>query len=382
MRSNDTPSGWRTQVWAGIFWALAGLAAIGFDVFNNWRFGAKLSPFIGGVFAFAAVLVGVLHGRDWGSRASRLFCLAVTIGAAYAGYTTDLSGALGNSNVQRNLYREAVVTAEGARKKLEGIREDGAVIDLESRHQLLDAETKAICDPHPTWENCKRKAGELKIVLDRLSSARARDKTETALREANVVIAKGPGESLATAPDGDKGPQEIAGIPIIYMIIGAILITQIGALRMMTGIEGIREGWRMRASEAEEEVSKQKEMEDAAANEESKTKVGEKKEEARRELAKKAVASKSQEELTFDKLLVFVEDEHGTGGEADGIRALAYTLEVHENTMKRYRDDWCARGLTAFHKRSGNKIRVEMLKPWTPKVKPAKPAKLRLRTTG
>ena len=374
MRNDDIPSGWRTQVWVGIFWAVAGSAAIGFDVFNNWRFGAKLSPFIGGVFAFAAILVGVLHGQDWGSRASRLFCLAVTIGAAYAGYTTDLSGALGSSNVQRNLYKEAVVSAEAARKKLDGIKEDGAVIDLESRHQLLDAATKAICDPHPTWENCKKKADELKTILDRLSLARTRDKAEATLREANATIARGPGESLATTSAGDKGLQEIAGIPIIYMIVGAILITQIGALRMMAGIEGIREGWRMRAGDMEAEVSKQKEKEAAVATEEIATSAEQRKKDIKRELAQKTVLSKDQEELTFDKMLLWIDDEPDLEkkGCADSRRALAERLAVHENTLKRYLGFWGDRKLITVHKVGKTKIRIEVHEVWTPLTKPVK----------
>ena len=342
---DDIPIGWRTQVSSGVFWVVSGLCVGGFDIYNGWRFGAKLSPVIGLIFAAAGVFVMVLRGRDWLTRISLWGCLLVTITAGYAAYTTDLGGALGNDGAQHNRYETALGDAEKARKKLSSIKEEeGAVKDLEKKQEVAEARKKIDCRRAKSDE-CMKDEKDLTELLDHLSAARARDKAEAALKEANAIIADGPGQSLAAGPATAAGaPHEIAGIPTLYIIIGALFVAQAGALRTMHGIELIRNGWQAWKQETTIEPDEAELLE--------------------QEIARGIVAPKSPEEKAFDRVAIFVH-KGGTQGAAKSLAAFAASVKTSPNSLKRYLDLWDSRGVTETIRYEGTAIRVKVLKPWS-----------------
>jgi hypothetical protein len=342
---DDIPSGWRTQVSSGVFWVASGLCVGGFDIYNGWRFGAKLSPVIGLIFAAAGVFVMVLRGRDWLTRISLWGCLLVTITAGYAAYTTDLGGALGNDGAQHNRYQTALSDAEKARKKLSSIKEEGAVKDLEKKQEVAEARKKIDCRRAKSDE-CMKDERDLTDLLDHLSAARARDKAETALKEAGIIIGEGPGQSLATgtAPAQDA-PHEIAGIPVLYIIIGALFVAQAGALRTMHGLELIRSGWQAWKQETTIEPDESELLE--------------------QEIAKGIVAPQSPEEKAFDRVAIFAHRKGGTQGKAKNFATFAASVKTSPSSLKRYLESWDSRGITQTTYYEGNAIRVRILKQWS-----------------
>ena len=354
---DDIPSGWRTQASSGVFWIASGLCVGGFDIYNGWRFGAKLSPVIGLIFAAAGVFVMVLRGRDWLTRISLWGCLLVTITAGYAAYTTDLGGALGNDGAQHNRYQTALGDAEKARKKLSGIKEEGAVKDLEKKQEVAEARKKIDCRRVKSDE-CVKDEKDLTDLLDHLSAARTRDKTELALKEANAIVAEGPGQSLAAGTATAQGsPQEIAGIPVLYIIIGALFVAQAGALRTMHGLELIRSGWQAWKQETTIEPDESELLE--------------------QEIAKGIVAPKSPEEKAFDRVAIFVH-KGGTQGNAKSLAAFAASVKTSPNSLKRYLELWDSRGVTETIRYEGTAIRVRILKQWSA-AKSTKPLRRNIR---
>ena len=382
MQENDNLSGWRMQGAEGVLLLILGAAGGLIDAYRGYAYGIATSPVMAAIYVTGAVGVVCLHSRHWIARIGLVVCLASTLLAGAMEARTELSGHLHTAVTQNGNYDTAKGDEKTAREALVKIKETGSVEGLEEKKRLKEGEKKAACKSKTGTDDCRIVTDELARAIARVDEAKARERAQKALDAAQTRLKEiGTPAQISAVGASAETEDRIAWIKtgLALAVTQALAMNTGNAWAQMTG------AWARRRKEREEReraaVAKEREGEEAATIKVEAAIAGQKKEDVKRELAKKAIASKNQEELTFDKLLLFVEDEYGTGGEADNQRVLADKLGVHENTMKRYLKNWSspAAGLIKVHKLGGTKIRVEMLKPWTHRAKSAKP---KLRAIG
>ena len=378
MQSDDTPSGWRVQLTEGMLRFTLGVGCGLIDACRGYTYGITTSPTMAAIYVMGAIGVMALHGREWFTRAMLTICLASTVLAGIMEARTELSGHLHATVTQNGDYDTAKRDENAARAALDANKQTGSVEGLEAQQKLKEGEKKAACRGKIVTEDCKAATDELANAITRVDEAKARERAQKALESAQARLKEIGTPTQISAVGASADTEDL----IAWIKTGlALAVTQ--ALAMNTG-----SAWAKMTGAWARRRKKNKEKEVISNTEERQALAERRTKDIKRELAMQAISSKEQEEITFDKMLLWVNDEPDDTkkGVADSKRALANWFGIHENTMKRYLNSWEERDpkLVTVHDLGKYKIQVEIHEVWTPIANPAKakPAKSRVRGAG
>ncbi len=248
---NDNTLGWRAQIIMGVAMALALSTAVRVDYINNVAYGASISPEAATVLGMSAIMVaaipaaaGVL-GWCWLLRAGIAVFLTLTVWSAHIAYDSKQGETVRQSQTRQENYIKAKEKETRAKEVLKLVKETGSQDELgnlaaKADANLAEAETALpkVCKSRPDVERCKepgearKKAdAEAKLAHERVSQAKARDKAEVDLAEAEQRSATGPAQKREETP------------LLTWMFI---LATQIAALLGEKAMRLITGGWHAR----------------------------------------------------------------------------------------------------------------------------------------
>jgi len=222
----DNTQGWRAQLALGATALTLATSCGVIDLYNNITFGLLISPAIAGLMFVAWLGVmgipGLAAFRGWAWHYLLILGLALSM-TAWAGwdsYGTSQQNFSLASKERQDAHNKAEAKEKRAKEVLENIKETGTAEQLgtladkadatetEAGKKLANAETASakVCDPEALQPRAckaakteKDKAAEVgrqakadaKLAHERLSQAKARDKAEADLAEAEQRSSKG-----------------------------------------------------------------------------------------------------------------------------------------------------------------------------------------------
>lgn len=255
------------QVAGGCVVGCFSIQAVLVDQHNNYNYGLSINEDAGTVFALAAIMIAVLPVMAQIYPASKrylrfatVFCLLVTIWAAFNAYSGELGADILAKDGQAKAYAGAVKDEDAARATLERIKETADAETLES--MVSAAKTKADTaqatdtqkmggkkDEVHCFKTCREAKDAHIALMGRLADAKARDEARKLLDKAKAEAKDGPAEAsgaatwIAAQTGGDA--TAIARNLSIAETVALILGTQIIALLGHVAVSMIGSGLRV-----------------------------------------------------------------------------------------------------------------------------------------